>query len=240
MPLGEPLQLRQARHGAVGIGDLADDADRLKAREPAEVHRRLGLARADEHAALARAQGEDVAGLDEIGRPALRVGEELDRPRPVGRADAGRDALARVDAHRERGPEPRLVARDHLRKIELLEALGRHRDADDAARVLADERDVVGVGELRGEREVALVLPVLVVDDDDHPAAADVRDGLVDGRERRSRDDDVGSRGHDAGSSGHHRKSMSGLHQNSMHVLRDHVRLEVHGVTRTERAERRA
>ncbi len=55
--------------------------------------------------------------------------------------------------------------------------------------------EVYGVGghELGRHRQIALVLAVLVVDEDDHPAGADVRDGSgdafgqlgVDGAQRR-------------------------------------------------------
>src|SRR5207302_569278 len=141
--------------------------------------------------ARARAELADVPGLHQVGGPGVRVGQDVDRARAIRRADPRRHALARVDGHRERGPEARLVAGDHLREVELLEPLGRHRHADHPARVGADERDVVRVAELRGEGEVAFVLAVLVVDDDDHATGPDVGDGLVDGRERRRRRDDA-------------------------------------------------
>ena len=44
-----------------------------------------------------------------------------------------------------------------------------------------------GVDELRGDREVALVLAILVVDDDDEAARADLLDRLVDGGEDGAR-----------------------------------------------------
>ncbi len=152
--------------------------------EPAEIDRGLGLARAHEHASVARLEREDVARFHEVVRLRLRIGEHLDRASAVGRADAGGHALARVDAHRERGPQACLVARDHLREVELLKTFGDHRYTDHAARVFADERDVLRTRELRRHREVALVLTVLVVDDDHHLPAADVVNGFVDRRER--------------------------------------------------------
>ena len=53
------------------------------------------------------------------------------------------------------------------------------RDADEAAPVRGHEVDGLGRDELRRHREVALVLAVLVVDEDDHLAGADVGDGAV-------------------------------------------------------------
>ena len=55
-------QVGQARHRAVVVHDLADHAGGRQAREPRQVDGALGLAGAPQHAALARAQREDVAG----------------------------------------------------------------------------------------------------------------------------------------------------------------------------------
>ena len=52
------------------------------------------------------------------------------------------------------------------------------RHADQAAAVLGEEVDLLGSDELGGEDEVALVLAVLVVDQDDDLAGADRGDDL--------------------------------------------------------------
>ena len=49
-------------------------------------------------------------------------------------------------------------------------------------KLIASRRDLLG-----GEHEVALVLPVLVVDDDDELAGAQVREGLLDGAKKEYR-----------------------------------------------------
>ena len=49
-----------------------------------------------------------------------------------------------------------------------------HREADQAARVGRHEVDVLGRDELGGEHEIALVLAILVVDEDHHLAGADL------------------------------------------------------------------
>ena len=51
------------------------------------------------------------------------------------------------------------------------------------ARLLGHEVDRLGRRELRREHQVALVLAVLAVADDDHPPAADVLERLLDRRE---------------------------------------------------------
>ena len=56
----------------------------------------------------------------------------------------------------------------------------RHGDADQAAAVAGHEVDGVGVDELGGQRQVALVLAVLVVDDDDEAPAPVLFDCLFD------------------------------------------------------------
>src|SRR5689334_8081995 len=54
------------------------------------------------------------------------------------------------------------------------------RQADEPAPLLRHEVDCLGRGELSRKREVALVLAVLRVADDDHLPVADVLDGLFD------------------------------------------------------------
>ena len=107
-----------------------------------------------------------------------------DRARAIRGGDAGRDALARLDRDGERGLEGRLVLGRHEVEAERLAALGREREADQAAALAGHEVDRVGRRELGRDREVALVLAVLVVADHDHPAVPDVLDRVLDRRER--------------------------------------------------------
>ena len=141
-----------AGHRPVLVHDLADDAGRDQAGEAREVDGGLGLARALEHAAGARAQREDVAGLDEVLRRPRRVDRDLDRARAVGRGDAGRDAFARLDRDRERGAERRLVLLRHLAEAELVAALLGQAEADQPARLLRHEVDRLRGRELGGDR----------------------------------------------------------------------------------------
>ena len=182
-------QVGHARHRAVVVHDLADHAGRGQAGEPREVDRRLGLAGALEHAAGLGLEREDVAGLDEVARPRGGVDRDLDRARAVGGGDAGGDALAGLDRDGERRLERRLVLGRHQVEPELVAALGRQRQADQPAAVLGHEVDRLGRDELGRHREVALVLAVLVVADDDHPARRGCpRSPPRSSRTRRSRD----------------------------------------------------
>ena len=176
-------QVLDPRHRAVLVHDLADDARRREAREPRQVDGCLGLPGALEHAAGAGAQREDVSGLDEVVGGRGGIDGDLDRAGAVVRGDPGGDAFARLDRDGERCAEGRLVLVGHLAQPELLTPLRREAEADQAAGVRRHEVDRLGRDELRRDREVALVLAVLVVDHDDEPARADLLDGLLDGRE---------------------------------------------------------
>ena len=77
--LREQLEVREPSRRAVVVQHLADHRDRREPREARQVDRRLGVATAIEHAAVARAQREDVAGTDEVLRPRRRVEHPADR-----------------------------------------------------------------------------------------------------------------------------------------------------------------
>ena len=186
VPAREPVEVRHAGHRAVVVHDLADDAGRIQAGEPGQVHRRFGLACAHQHAAVARPQGRHVAGLGEVGRPGRRIDRHPDRRRAVGGRDAGRRDVLRVDRHGEGGLEPRRVLVHDHRDVELVEALPGHRQADQAPSVAGHEVDRVRRDLVGGDGQIAFVLAILVVDHDQHAAAAERLDRLVDGREARA------------------------------------------------------
>ena len=69
--------------------------------------------------------------------------------------------------------------------MQLLGPLGVKREADEPAAVLGHEIDGIGGGHLRRDDEVALVLPLLGIDQDEHPPVAGVLDHLLDGGQRQ-------------------------------------------------------
>ena len=85
---------------AVLVDDLAQHAGRVQPGHAGQVDGGLGVAGPLEHAALAVAQREDVAGPGEVAGPGRRVDERLDGGGPVGGRDAGGGAVAVVDAVR--------------------------------------------------------------------------------------------------------------------------------------------
>ena len=112
------------------------------------------------------------------------VDRDLDRVGAVVGGDAGADPAGGLDRDREGGLQRRLVLGRHQVEAEPLAALGGQRQADQPARLLGHEVDRLRGGELRRHHQVALVLAVLAVADDDHAAAADLLDRLLDRRER--------------------------------------------------------
>ena len=87
-----------------------------------------------------------------------------------------RDAVAGVDGDRVGRAQLVLVVRRHQRDLEPVEHVAGHRHADHAAGVPDGEGHQLGRRLGGGEDDVALVLAVLVVDDDDAPAGRDVGD----------------------------------------------------------------
>ena len=68
-----------------------------------DIDRGLGMAGADQHAAGARDEREDMAGRDERVGAVGGVDRHRDGARAVGGGDAGGDALARLDRDGEGG-----------------------------------------------------------------------------------------------------------------------------------------
>ncbi len=101
--------------------------------------------------------------------------------RPVGRGDAGGDALRRFDGFGKRGAEARIVARRHGWQLQRVADFGTEREADQAARVPRHEVDDVGRDFFGGYGDVAFVFAIFIVDDDEHPAGPEVFDGFGDG-----------------------------------------------------------
>ena len=100
--------------------------------------------------------------------------------RAVGRGDARAHALPGVDGHRVRGAAAVLVDAVHRGQLEPVTVRDRQRHADVTGRVADHERDELRRGHLGREDEVAFVLAVSVVDDNDRLACRNVGDGSFD------------------------------------------------------------
>ena len=130
--LGEGDEVRQARHGAVVVHDLADHAGRIKSGKTRDVDGGLGMAGADQHAAVLGDQREDVAGRHDVAEVLGGIDGDGDGMRAVMRGDAGADAFARLDGDGESRGVARAVRARHQFEMKLLGAVGVSDEADQA------------------------------------------------------------------------------------------------------------
>ena len=114
---------------------------------------------------------------------AFRIDRHRDGARPVVRGDAGGDAFPRFNGNGKGRAVARLVLPRHVLEAQLVGAQLGQRQANQPASVLGHEVDGVGRRHLRGDDEIALVLAILGIDQDDHAAVAQVIDDLVDRRQ---------------------------------------------------------
>ena len=182
----QPLEVGHARHLAVGAHDLDDRGRRPQPRHAAEVDAALGLAGAHQHAAVARPERVDVPGPHEVVGTDRGIDQHLDGARAVLGADPGADPVPGmpVDAHRERRAADARVGRHLCVQVEPV-ARGRvEADAEVAAAHAGEEVHQLRRDELGRHHEVALVLAVLVVDEHDDLAGAQVVEDLGNRAER--------------------------------------------------------
>ncbi len=106
---------------------------------------------------------------------------DFDRPRPVEGGNARGHSLLGVNGDGEGGFEPGGILADHERQLELGQPLRGQREADQPAPVAAHEIDAFGRGFFGGDHQVAFIFAVLVVDDNDQAAGADLLERLLDG-----------------------------------------------------------
>ncbi len=177
--LREGDQIGQAGHRAVVIHDLADDAGRVQPGEARDIDRRLRMARAHQGSPFARHQREHMTRRRDVVARRLGVDGNRDRVRAIGGRDAGRDPFPRLDRDGESGLVARAVLLAHEAEAELFDARPAECEADQAACVTGHEVDRIRGRELRRNDEVALVLPVLVIDEDEHAAVARFLDEVV-------------------------------------------------------------
>src|SRR2546428_426121 len=134
-------------------------------------------------AARHRAQRQDVTGAREIFGAAVRVHHRANGDGAVVGRRARRHTTPGVHRDGERSAEWRRVVGHHHGDLQLVEPLTGHGHADQPPPVLGHEVDGLGRRFVGRHEQVALVLTVLVVGDQEHPALPDLLDGLFDTRE---------------------------------------------------------
>ncbi len=178
--LGEGDQIVHPRHRPVVLHDLADHARRVEPGKPRDIDRRLGMPGAHQHAAVARDQREDMAGRHDLVLALGGVDRHRDGARAIMRGNAGRHPVARLDRDGEGSFVAGAVLPAHQVEPELVDARAGERQANEAAAVRCHEVDRVGRRHLRGDDQIALILAVLVIDQNEHAAVARFLDNLLD------------------------------------------------------------
>ncbi len=116
----------------------------------------------------------------EIRRARLGIEQTFDGGRTIVRGDAGGRQTARFDGNGEGRFVHGGILAHHLRNVQFVESRTDHRHADQPAGVLAHKVDRVGRDHLGGHDEIALVLAILVVEDDHHLPGTHVGDRVFD------------------------------------------------------------
>ncbi len=171
-------QVGHPRHRAVVVHDLADHTGRDQPGQSRQVDGRLGLPDSLERPPRPGLEREHVTRLHELTRAGLGVDGDLNGAGPIRRGNTGADSRTRLDRDGKGRLERGLVLGRHQVETELVAALGRQRQADQAAALLGHEVDRLRSDELGGHRQIALVLPILVIAYHHHLALADVLDCL--------------------------------------------------------------
>ena len=111
---------------------------------------------------------------DKILRSRARVGERANRGGALLGRNAGRQSLAPVDGDGEGCRQRRFVKSYHRRAAQRISPLAGKRHGDDATGVAHEKGELLLVCVLGCHNQIALVLSVRVVGDDDHPARGDL------------------------------------------------------------------
>ena len=173
-------EVREARHGAVFMEDFANDANRIKPGHADKIHRSLGMAGTAKDAAFPGLEGKNVAGRNEVVRGGMRVGKDANRPGAVVGADAGGDTGSGINADHESGFEIVAILIDHAPDAKRSEAAFGGGNADETAPMFCHKVDGFRADFLGGHNEVAFVLSILIIGDNDHAALADVFKAIFD------------------------------------------------------------
>ena len=181
-----------------------------------------------------------MPGADEVGGPRARIDRDLDGRGAVEGGDAGRDALGGSIETVKAVPCGVVVVARHRRQAERVAPVS-VRARQITPRPCGHEVDGLGGHVLGGDHEVALVLAVLVIDEDDELAATDVLDSLLDrGKGEASSTLRVAIAGTSQCRAAFPvRSPIEPGSEQALHVLRKHVDLEVDLVPGGERPERR-
>ena len=131
-----------------------------------------------QHAAGARLERKDVTRAHDVPRLGILGDRRGDGARAVRRAYPRRDAFARFDGDRESRAERAGVVTNHEWQLEMIGTILGQREADQATALFGHKIDSFRSDFFSSQDQVAFVLTVLVIDEDDHLALLHVLENL--------------------------------------------------------------
>jgi hypothetical protein len=115
----------------------------------------------------------------------------MNRRGPVRRRDSRRNVFPRIDGHGEGRAEGGGVVNRLLREMEFFDSLGSQGETDQSTGMFGHEIDGLGRYVLGGNDEVAFILAIFVIDEDDEFPLLDVPDCVFDAMKRSGHDFNV-------------------------------------------------
>jgi hypothetical protein len=175
-----------ASHLTIRTDNLDNDGRWSQPRQFAQIHRAFGLSGSSQYTTIASAEWVDVSGSHEVIDATCGVGEHPNRFDTVGSGDAGAYTVpwVSINAHRERGCPKRCV---HLRlrpEIESIAIFACHGDTQIASPDPRHEVDGRHVDVLGRHHEITFVFAVLIIDQHDGSALAEIFKDLRNRTER--------------------------------------------------------
>ena len=185
MGLGKLLKVGAACHGAVFIENLDDHRSRRAARQARQVTAGLGVSGAGQHATGLRHQREDMPRLDQVFGTGIGLDGGAHGLGAIVRGNAGGHPFGRLDRHREIGRERTGVVVDHERQAQRPALFLAQGQADQAPAETGHEVDVFWAHGVGRHDQIAFVLTVFIIHEDDHATGLELFDQLgrrVEGR----------------------------------------------------------
>ena len=113
-----------------------------------------------------------MAGRDNMFPTHFRIDRNRDGPRAIRRRNARGHTIPRFNGNGEGGLMPCAIGLRHQRQTQLIHPRARHGKADQATRIARHEIDRIRCRKLRGDDQIALILAVFIIHQDEHAPAA--------------------------------------------------------------------
>ena len=174
VPLAELLQLRQPGHAAILVHDLADHPGGIEPCQPGQVDAGLGVAGSAQNPSLFGSQGKEMARGHKIALFSPGIDKGLHSCRPIEGRDSGGGGSPGIHRYGKSGLHGLGILKGHQGQLQLIQPLSNHGDADQAPSMA--DHEVYGLRRrlFCRQDQVALVLPIFIVQDNDKAARLDL------------------------------------------------------------------